>query len=155
MKSRMAYRMLKTIFKLLDQGGGFVVDTIWKKRLAKSRRAGEGRTFRYLEEASYIKRLEGDRFRVTDLAKINLLREAIKRRKPDGKLRLVLFDIPEKLKHHRNFFRKHLVELGFRMAQQSVWVSSLPCEDLVRLVIRYHGLGRYVELAVGEIVANR
>lgn len=144
---------MKQFMQLSDELGEFVLNAVWKQKLHSSQRVGEGRSLRYLKQAGYLVQLGDDRFRVTDLARINFLDELVKRRKPDGKIRAVIFDIPEKLKRSRNLFRRHLRELGFKMKQQSVWVSSLPCEDLVKLVVKYHGLGRYVELVVGKLVA--
>lgn len=112
------------------------------------------RSFRYLCTAGHLKLLAGDRFEITDLAKINLLREVAKQRKPDGKMRVVMFDIPEKLRANRNVFRHHLIELGFRMKQQSVWVSPLPCEDLIALVVKYRGLSQFVDVIVGKSVTR-
>ncbi|MBN2585444.1 CRISPR-associated endonuclease Cas2 [Patescibacteria group bacterium] len=113
------------------------------------------RVFRYLKEADYLCSLGNDRFQIADEVKINLLKDLIKNRRPDGKLRIIMFDIPEKLKMNRNFFRKHLADLGFNMQQKSVWVSNLPCEDLVRLIVKYHGLAKHVDLFVGEPVPIR
>lgn len=132
-----------------------MLDELWQRRLRNSQRVGEGRSFRYLKQAGYLVQLGEDRFKITDFARINFLNELAKRRKPDGRLRVVIFDVPEKLKSNRNFFRRHLRKLGFKMRQQSVWVSPLPCDDLVALVIKYHGLGHYVELLVGKSVALR
>lgn len=143
---------MKKLFGLADTKGVFKIDSALQKQFDIGK-TGSRRTLRYLEDNDYVIGLEGNRFQVTDLARINLLKEIIKTRKPDGKLRIVIFDIPETLKRNRNFFRRHLVELGFRMRQQSVWVSPLPCEDLIRLVARYHGLGKYVELIIGDVSA--
>ena len=70
-------------------------------------------------------------------------------------MRLVMFDVPEKLKANRNYLRQHLVDLGFVMHQKSVWVSKLPCEDLVALVAKYHGLTKYMDLFVGMAIPIR
>nr|AQS29999.1 hypothetical protein [uncultured bacterium] len=146
---------MKTLFRLMDRGGTIWLDKSWQKKVGNSNQAGAGRTFKYLCQAKYLLELGSDRFQVTDLAKINLLQEIVKTRKPDGKLRLVIFDIPEKLKRNRNHFRRHLAEMGFKMQQQSVWVSQYPCEDLVSLVVKYHGLGKYVELIIGKLAIIR
>ncbi|AKM84662.1 MAG: PaaX family transcriptional regulator, phenylacetic acid degradation operon negative regulatory protein [candidate division Kazan bacterium GW2011_GWA1_50_15] len=144
---------MKYFMRLSDEIGELVLDELRQRKLRKSPRAGEGRSFRYLKQAGYLVPLGENRFQITDLARINFLAELVKGRKPDGQWRIVIFDIPEKLKRSRNVFRRHLRELGFRMKQQSVWVSPLPCDDLVELVIKYHGLGRYAELLVGTTVA--
>ena len=102
--------------------------------------------------AGYLDPLDNNRLLITDRGKISMLNELVKRRKPDGKMRMVIFDIPEKLRARRNIFRKHLVDLGFKMEQQSVWSSKFPCEDLVKLVINYHSLRRFTSLIVGKLV---
>ena len=47
-------------------------------------------------------------------------------------LKLVIFDIPENLKRHREWLRHTLINLGFAMLQKSVWIGEykLP-EDFV------------------------
>lgn len=142
-----AYRILKAIFRLLDPQYQF---DLRGNNLFASR--DDQKTFQYLKSAGYVRKIDNNRYSVTDLARINFLRELVSVRKSDGRLRIVMFDVPETLKRNRNFFRRHLKELGFSMKQQSVWVSGLPCEDLVREVVRYHGLGKFVALVVGEDV---
>lgn len=149
--SRGAYRLMKMIFGLADEVGRFANDSHLKKLLDGEGGLNKRKSFQYLQRAGYIVVLGENRFEVTDLAKINLLKEIVHTRKPDGKLRIVIFDVPEKLKVSRDFFRRHLIELGFVMRQQSVWISKVPCEDLVSLVVKYHGLGKFVDLIVGEL----
>lgn len=42
----------------------------------------------------------------------------------ENKLKIIIFDIPEKEKHKRNWLRKQLVELEFKMLQKSVWLGK-------------------------------
>ncbi|MBU2577456.1 hypothetical protein KKA69_01335 [Patescibacteria group bacterium] len=44
-------------------------------------------------------------------------------RKWDGRWRIVIFDIEEKLRKDRDLLRRKLIELGFGMMQESVWIS--------------------------------
>ncbi|MBI2021041.1 hypothetical protein HYS99_00830 [Candidatus Giovannonibacteria bacterium] len=48
----------------------------------------------------------------------------------DGKWRVIIFDIPEKLRGKRDLLRKELVGFGFMQLQKSVWAypNSLPNE---------------------------
>ncbi len=142
---------MKALFRLMDGNGVVRLNKHWQEKLRDPRQHGDGRSFKYLRDAEYLIELGPDKYEVTDLAKINLLKEIVKTRKRDGKLRLVIFDIPERLKANRNFFRRHLVDMEFQMRQQSVWVSPYPCEDLVALAVKYHGLQKYVELIVGKV----
>lgn len=145
--------MMKMLLGWTDSRYRFDVDA--KRRRILEQAQQYKRKFKYLEDAGYIVELGPDRFEITDEAKIGLLKELIKKRRRDGDMRLVMFDVPEKLKASRNYFRKHLADLGFEMHQKSVWVSDLPCEDLVRLVAKYHGLGKYVNLFIGKNVPIR
>lgn len=75
---------------------------------------GERRGGRVLYALSY----EGEK-----LAKsIRVKLELAKSRRWDGKWRLLIFDIPEKVRGRRDFFRKELKSLGFFPLQKSVWV---------------------------------
>ncbi|MDO8558620.1 MAG: hypothetical protein Q7S09_05590 [bacterium] len=45
-------------------------------------------------------------------------------RKPwDKKWRIIIFDIPERLRAHRDFLRRHLVSFGFAKLHKSVWIT--------------------------------
>jgi len=131
-------------------GRGLVSFAIKQSKTLKTRQSRK--TFRYLIDAGYIKMVGDDKVRLTDTGKINILNELVKKRKPDGKMRVIIFDIPEKMRACRNAFRRHLADLGFKMEQQSVWVSKLPCEDLAALVIDYHRLKKFASLIVGRLV---
>jgi len=152
--SRTAYRLIKTLSDWVDNRWVVTMDKRRRSQLL-ARDKNYKRIFRYLKESDYLYSLGNDRFQIADEVKINLLKDLINMRKPDGKFRIIMFDIPEKLKMNRNFFRKHLVDLGFKMQQKSVWISNLPCEDLVGLVVKYHGLTKYVDLFVGDSVPIR
>ena len=140
--------MLKSITNLID---GQFVFIFQREQLIQSRR--DQQTFRYLKQAGYLKKIDDQRYSVTLLSQINLLSELIKKRKPDGRLRIIFFDIPEKMRSKRNHFRRHLVELEFSMLQQSVWISKLPCENLVKKVVKYHGLKKYVDFVIADTVS--
>ena len=58
----------------------------------------------------------------------------------DGAWRLIIFDIPEKLKVKREAFRGKLRELGFYRLQKSIWVFPFPCEKEVMLLREFFDL---------------
>ncbi|MFH0905588.1 MAG: CRISPR-associated endonuclease Cas2 [bacterium] len=151
--SRGAYKMMKMLLGWIDSQYRFDISD--KRKALLDGTVRDRRRFEYLKNAGYICELDPGRFEVTDEAKIGLLGELVKQRRPDGKTRLVMFDIPEKLKANRNYLRTHLVELGFEMCQKSVWFSRLPCEDLIKLVAKYHGLSKYIDLFVGTSIPIR
>lgn len=62
----------------------------------------------------------------------------------DGRWRLVLFDIPDKMRPASERFRSALIRLGLKKLQGSVWVSRLPCEQEVRVLASLYGVRDYV-----------
>lgn len=58
---------------------------------------------------------------------------------------MVAFDIPEKLRKTRDFFRKILHELGFEQLQKSVWVTPYDVIKEVQEVIKNYRLEDFVK----------
>jgi DNA-binding transcriptional regulator PaaX len=58
----------------------------------------------------------------------------------DRKWRLVIFDITELKKAHREAFRGKLKDLGFCLLQKSVWVHPFDCEAEIELLRDFFGL---------------
>ncbi len=69
----------------------------------------------------------------------------------DGKWRLVMYDVPEKLRHSRDALRKKLRDLQFYELQRSVWIYPFPCEDEITFVVEFFDLRRYVRF--GELTS--
>jgi DNA-binding transcriptional regulator PaaX len=78
----------------------------------------------------------------------------IKGGKWDGKWRMVIFDIPEKLKSGRNALRNKIKELGFYELQKSVWVFPYECKDEIDFIIEFFGLREYVRFGILESIDN-
>ncbi len=72
----------------------------------------------------------------------------------DGKWRLVVFDIPEKLRRARDALREKLKELGFYELQKSVFVFPYQCEDEIDFVIEFFEMRRYVRTILAERIDN-
>jgi len=70
--------------------------------------------------------------RLNDLEIKNLKIEKPKRW--DGRWRVLIFDIPEKMRVVRNKIRLSLLNIGFLMLQNSVWIYPYDCEDYVSLL---------------------
>ncbi|QQG46256.1 MAG: hypothetical protein HYY55_00200 [Candidatus Niyogibacteria bacterium] len=47
----------------------------------------------------------------------------------DGKWRIIIFDIPERLRKYRDFLRTELKTLNFYPIQKSVWIHPLPIPE--------------------------
>lgn len=61
-------------------------------------------------------------------------------KKWDGKWRIVIFDIIEMKKIHREAFRGKLKQLGFQPLQKSVWICPFNCKDEINLLRNFFGL---------------
>ncbi|HCC59598.1 MAG: hypothetical protein A2402_03400 [Candidatus Staskawiczbacteria bacterium RIFOXYC1_FULL_37_43] len=82
--------------------------------------------------------------------------DALKIKKPkkwDGKWRILLFDIMETKKFHREALRGKLIELGFRLLQKSAWVIPYECKDEIGLLKSFFGLSdKEVKLVVAQSI---
>jgi len=55
--------------------------------------------------------------------------EKAKPKKWDGKWRVIVFDVPEKLRGKRDLLRRELVGFGFAQLQRSVWIYPHPLPE--------------------------
>ena len=82
--------------------------------------------------------------------------DALKIKKPkkwDGKWRILLFDIMETKKFHREALRGKLIELGFRLLQKSAWIIPYECKDEIGLLKSFFGLSdKEVKLVVAQSI---
>lgn len=78
----------------------------------------------------------------------------IKRGEWDGKWRLVVFDIPERIKKARDALRGKLRELGFYELQKSVWVFPYGCKNEIDFIIEFFNLKKYVRFCILESIDN-
>lgn len=78
----------------------------------------------------------------------------IKKTSWDGKWRVVIFDIPEKLRTSRNALREKLKKLGFYELQKSVFVFPCECKDEIDFIIEFFNLRKYVRYGIFEFIDN-
>lgn len=78
----------------------------------------------------------------------------IKDKKWDGKWRMLIFDIPEKLKKGRNALRWKIKKLGFCELQKSVFVIPYECKKEIDFVVGYFDLSPYVHYGTLEIAGE-
>lgn len=65
---------------------------------------------------------------------------------------MVIFDIPEEIRHKRRKLRYILRQLEFRQVQKSVWVTKLDVRKYLRTKINLYSLSPYVKIyEVSEI----
>ena len=55
-----------------------------------------------------------------------------KKRKWDGRWRMIIFDVPEKKRRYRDYLRQMLKTLGFKELQKSTWVTPYPIPDFLK-----------------------
>ncbi len=72
----------------------------------------------------------------------------------DGKWRLVVFDIPEKIRKGRAALREKIRELGFHELQKSVWIFPYECKDEIDFIVEFFGLRRYVRFCTLDSIDN-
>lgn len=72
----------------------------------------------------------------------------------DGKWRIVLFDIPNKIRKTRDTIRSHLKNLGFYEFQESVFVHPYDCKNEIDYLIEFYDIRRFVRFIIAESLDN-
>lgn len=75
-----------------------------------------------------------------------------KKKRLDKKWQMVLFDIPEQRKGHRELFRKQLQYLRYKKLQRSIWVCPYDVLKDTETLIKRYKLDRFVRLLLVEEV---
>lgn len=82
------------------------------------------------------------------LEKIFMVKMKLKDKKTrkDKQWQMILFDIPEKKRKERDYFRKGLQYLGYKGLQKSIWVCPYDIEKETKDLIKRYKLESHVEL---------
>lgn len=72
----------------------------------------------------------------------------------DEKWRVVMFDIPEKLRRLRNSLRFHFREIGLIELQKSVFVYPYPCHEEIEFIVEIYNARKYVRFLLVDKVDN-
>jgi len=72
----------------------------------------------------------------------------------DKKWRVVLFDIPEKIKKTREAIRIHLKNLGFYEFQKSVFVHPYDCKNEIDYLIEFYDVRKFVRFIIADSLDN-
>ena len=78
----------------------------------------------------------------------------IKNKKWDGKWRMLIFDIPERMRRGRNALRWKIKKLGFCELQKSVFVIPYECKKEIDFVVNFFELKSYVHYGILEIAGE-
>lgn len=72
----------------------------------------------------------------------------------DGGWRIILFDIPEIKRKHRDYLRKILKRIGFYELQHSVWIYPYPVPPFLKEIILNNDLKEYVTFIATSNIQN-
>lgn len=72
----------------------------------------------------------------------------------DGKWRIVMFDIPEKIRRLRDSLRLHFNELGFIELQKSVFVFPYPCSKEIEFILEFYNARKHIRFVLAEKIDN-
>jgi CRISPR-associated endonuclease Cas2 len=72
----------------------------------------------------------------------------------DGKWRMVIFDIPERIRSGRNALRTKLKQIGFYELQKSVFIFPHECEKEIKIIVNFFRMDKYVKYVVAEYIDN-
>lgn len=84
----------------------------------------------------------------------NLDKMFILKTKWDKRWRLVIFDIPEKLKKVRDTLRYQLKRLGFVELQHSVFVLPFECKSEIEYIIEFYNIRKCVRYIEANYIDN-
>jgi len=87
----------------------------------------------------------------TDKAILSQLKitDDTKKRK-DGRWIMIIFDVPEKYRKSRNLLRSILYNLGFKIFQQSAWVTPYDVSEKLEKSLQMHSLEKFVKIFLIE-----
>ena len=110
------------------------VNSLYKSQLVQVENNQDGTTTLILSK-------EGKR----KVLQFNINKMEIKKpEKWDGKWRVVMFDIPEKIRRLRNSLRFHFQEIGLIELQKSVFVFPYPCHKEIEFILEFYNARKYV-----------
>ena len=111
----------------------FSINSLYKSKLVNQKNNKDGTT-------TFVLSTEGKKVALT----YNLENMTISKHPWDKKWRIVIFDIPEKLKKVRETLRYHLKRLGFMKLQHSVFVLPFECRNEIEYLIEFYNFRKFV-----------
>jgi len=143
-----SFRILKEIGKEWEeierQGLRRTIKNLYQSKLIKEKENSDGTITIVLTDKGKEKALT-----------YNLDEMAIKKPKHwDGKWRIVLFDIPEKMRRVRDAFRRHLNQLEFYEFQKSVFIHPFDCQDEIDYLIEFYKARKFIRFIIAESLDN-
>ena len=112
------------------------------------------RTLSYLKEKGYLDEVEEKAFKLANKGLIKIFRFNNKNQRWDGNWHILTFDIAEKDRFKRDFFRYKLKELDFRYIQKSVWICPWDISEKLEILIEELNLKDNIFYFVSKVVLN-
>ena len=75
-----------------------------------------------------------------------------KEKRKDGKWVMLIFDMPEKNRKSRDLLRSILYNLGYKLFQQSVWMTPYNVSEKTEKSLQLYNLDKYVKIFLIENV---
>ena len=124
----------------------------WKALNKKKSKQQFSQFIYYLKKKGYIesanlKGKKGVLLTEKGKEKVLQLKVSIKsgQRRKDGKWIMVMYDVPELKKSHRELLRSLLKSFHFQCLQKSVWVCANDCLEQLKSSLTSHSLDSYVK----------
>ena len=77
-----------------------------------------------------------------------------KPKKWDGNWRVVIFDVPERIKKVRDALRMHLKNLGFYELQKSVFICPFPCAEEINQIVDFYNIHEHIRVIIAHSIDN-
>lgn len=120
------------------------INSLYTSHLVKEEHSRDGMTTLVLNENGKQKAL---RFNINKL-------EIKKPETWDGKWRIVMFDIPEKLRRLRDSLRLHFKEIGLIELQKSVFVYPYSCNKEIEFILEFYNARKHVRFVLADRIDN-
>ena len=75
-----------------------------------------------------------------------------RKKRKDKKWIMLIFDVPEKYKKSRELLRSILQRLGYKLFQQSVWVTPYDVSEKTEELLQFYNLDEFVRIFLVEEV---
>lgn len=72
----------------------------------------------------------------------------------DGKWRIVMFDVPEKLRRLRDSLRLHFKKIGLIELQKSVFVYPYPCSKEIEFILEFYNARKHIRFVIADKIDN-
>ena len=72
----------------------------------------------------------------------------------DGKWRIVMFDIPERIKRVREALRMHFKSMEFYEFQKSVFIHPYPCGEEIEYITEFYNARKHIRFILATKIEN-